>query len=703
MPVKKVKGGWRWGNHGKVYPTKEEAEEQERAAYANGYAGDESVDEYDINSLPDTQGAAHDGWITKNGGHVLIGKNGEVKRPTKSDKPSQKSKPSLTPTEKTYLSSYSGDDFLRINTELRNGNESAEGVQKLDSAIDKNSVGVRSLYRGMSKDDAKKLFPDGVIKKGMVISDKGYASTSKRKDIAGMFSVGGVMLQIDSSPDAKGIDMSLLSSNKHEEEVLLPRNAQMVVESIHPPKEPGKPVIVKVSYGASMARDSALIFDEGSRRRIDENGYLHVTQTHLTKEQVAPYYGREIPGWEALELDPDRVYYGYRSGEELEKAKDTFNGMPLLIIHKQDSAHSPLKEERVGSIGTTPVWSPPYLDNALSVTDQSAIDAINDESLKEISCGYFFEPDFTPGEFNGIPYDFVMRNLRGNHVALVKEGRAGPEVSVHDGMPSQLKKVQSMQLTKKQALVMGNLAAYLKPRLAQDAAPADLAKLVTSYKKPGNLVKAVVRQYGNQLAQDMDIEPEELAELMEAAEAVPESVVDNEADPMGQEDDTIFDEENPLESIKAILGGKVPDDILEKVAAVFARPTGDEDPEDKKEEKAEEKEEKKEAAMDANTIKHQARVEAQAHFRSLSEAGRAVRELVGELDVMAFDSAEDIYGHALKQKGVNIKNYDKAAYKGMVDIMAASKPATNPAPAFDSASATSFDGQFAGLKNIKIR
>lgn len=107
--------------------------------------------------------------------------------------------------------------------------------------------------------------------------------------------------------------------------------------------------------------------------------------------------------------------------------------------------------------------------------------------------------------------------------------------------------------------------------------------------------------------------------------------------------------------------------------------------------------------MDANTIKHQARVEAQAHFRSLSEAGRAVRELVGELDVMAFDSAEDIYGHALKQKGVNIKNYDKAAYKGMVDIMAASKPATNPAPAFDSTSAASFDGQFAGLKNIKIR
>ncbi|OYJ13516.1 DUF2213 domain-containing protein [Shigella boydii] len=40
MPVRKVNGGWQWGEHGKVYPTKEEAEEQEQAAYANGYAKD---------------------------------------------------------------------------------------------------------------------------------------------------------------------------------------------------------------------------------------------------------------------------------------------------------------------------------------------------------------------------------------------------------------------------------------------------------------------------------------------------------------------------------------------------------------------------------------------------------------------------------------------------------------------------------------
>lgn len=37
MPVEKVKGGWRWGKTGKVYPTREQAEKQARAAYAAGY------------------------------------------------------------------------------------------------------------------------------------------------------------------------------------------------------------------------------------------------------------------------------------------------------------------------------------------------------------------------------------------------------------------------------------------------------------------------------------------------------------------------------------------------------------------------------------------------------------------------------------------------------------------------------------------
>jgi len=39
MPVHKVKGGWKWGKHGKVYKSKKKAQKQARAIYASGYKG----------------------------------------------------------------------------------------------------------------------------------------------------------------------------------------------------------------------------------------------------------------------------------------------------------------------------------------------------------------------------------------------------------------------------------------------------------------------------------------------------------------------------------------------------------------------------------------------------------------------------------------------------------------------------------------
>lgn len=37
MPVRKVQGGYQWGQSGKVYPTREQAERQGRAIEASGY------------------------------------------------------------------------------------------------------------------------------------------------------------------------------------------------------------------------------------------------------------------------------------------------------------------------------------------------------------------------------------------------------------------------------------------------------------------------------------------------------------------------------------------------------------------------------------------------------------------------------------------------------------------------------------------
>lgn len=37
VPVRKVKGGYRWGKSGKIYKSKADAEKQGRAIYASGY------------------------------------------------------------------------------------------------------------------------------------------------------------------------------------------------------------------------------------------------------------------------------------------------------------------------------------------------------------------------------------------------------------------------------------------------------------------------------------------------------------------------------------------------------------------------------------------------------------------------------------------------------------------------------------------
>lgn len=181
--------------------------------------------------------------------------------------------------------------------------------------------------------------------------------------------------------------------------------------------------------------NTPLTFDAApTARRKDDNGFLHVDACHITKEQVVGYYGREIPGWQELKLDPERLYNVYRPADEIEKAAPTFDGLPLLLQHHLESADEPQKDFRVGSI-SRPAWNAPYLDCDLHITDGAAIDAIEHGDFKEISAAYLYEPTLERGTFDGTEYEIVMRNIRGNHVALVEKGRAGADVVVADEAP----------------------------------------------------------------------------------------------------------------------------------------------------------------------------------------------------------------------------------------------------------------------------
>ena len=178
-----------------------------------------------------------------------------------------------------------------------------------------------------------------------------------------------------------------------------------------------------------------IALDAQSKRTYDENGFLHVSISPLTRVQVAPYRGCEIPGWQELGLEPERVYRGYRPASELSKPEtiESVNGIPIQLAHHMDYADNPAKNTRVGSTGTDGAFHPPFLTNSLHIQDKNAIDRINDGSMRELSLAYRYKPVFQPGETpDGEKYDFVMTDISANHLALVDEGRAGHEVLVYD-------------------------------------------------------------------------------------------------------------------------------------------------------------------------------------------------------------------------------------------------------------------------------
>lgn len=171
-----------------------------------------------------------------------------------------------------------------------------------------------------------------------------------------------------------------------------------------------------------------LAFD---RRMETIDGHLVVTNCNISKANVCPYLGSEIPGSEALGLKPDQVYNLYRDPAELEHAAPTYERAPLMMQHIGVSADSPQHFLIAGTVSNVR-FRYPYLVADLTVWTREGINGINDGTRREISCGYRYTPEMSPGEINGVKYDGRMTNLICNHVALVEAGRAGPDVLVAD-------------------------------------------------------------------------------------------------------------------------------------------------------------------------------------------------------------------------------------------------------------------------------
>jgi len=220
-----------------------------------------------------------------------------------------------------------------------------------------------------------------------------------------------------------------------------------------------------------MSFEKLVAFDKKSARRVSVEGFLHVTGCHISKATVNPYYGEEIPDFEKHGLDPKKIYQILRPADELEKAASTFNNLPLMDVHVEVSAfdleNPEIKKHVVGSTGQCAEFKAPYLNNDLVIWTAGAIEGIKTKELVELSCAYRYELDLTPGTFEGQAYDGLMKNIAGNHVALVEEGRAGHDVVVADAA---LENPEAQSVVSKLLAIKEEITEKMKPDVEDEGA-----------------------------------------------------------------------------------------------------------------------------------------------------------------------------------------------------------------------------------------
>ena len=379
--------------------------------------------------------------------------------------------------------------------------------------------------------------------------------------------------------------------------------------------------------GFDVAKDSNTVaFDKASARHYDDNGFLIVDSTVITKAAVNPYYGKEIPDYESLGLDPEKIYNMLRDPAELEKGMHTLGEKQLLIKHIFVSADEPQKESIAGTIGSNLEMVGDDVKGSLTVWDKEAINLIESGKLAELSASYFYDPVMKSGTFNGQPYDGIMTNIRGNHVALVERGRIGRDALVADALP----KLMELNMKLKKGI---------------QTAVNETAKRI--------LIK-------RGLAADADLTPEEIKELVSV---VTENIETTAAD---------------TEEAEKLVGAT--DEDEEEEVAKDTDETETADDEDEEAEKAEP--EVKKAAMDA-AIK-QAENKAVQRVTQLFEARELVKPLVG---VVAMDSAEAVLKHALKKSGIDSDGVDTVkGLKTLVGLAIKQKSQPQIKTAMDSAS-----------------
>jgi len=194
----------------------------------------------------------------------------------------------------------------------------------------------------------------------------------------------------------------------------------------------------KAEEQAEAAYANGYTGDKGdiTSRIPDTNGWYEIKGNPLSKAGVFPYLGRSLPNAPS----PDQVYMVYRPEDELssQETLDSFKLIPWVDDHtmlgSEELGMLPPEQKGVQGITGEDVYfdyDTGMLRGNIKVFSEAMKNLI-DSGKKELSLGYRCTYEWVAGDYNGQHYDVIQRNIRGNHLALVDQGRMGPDVAVLD-------------------------------------------------------------------------------------------------------------------------------------------------------------------------------------------------------------------------------------------------------------------------------
>ena len=154
--------------------------------------------------------------------------------------------------------------------------------------------------------------------------------------------------------------------------------------------------------------------------QITEEGYLKV-RARIARTGIQSY--TDASGGIRLEYRPEEEVASSEALDSFREKCLTKEHPPVLL----DASNT--KDYAVGFTSADVSYSDGFVESTLTVTDKETIEEIMRGNVREVSCGYKVDYVDQPGTTpDGQHYDGIQKNIRGNHVAIVKRARGGANV-----------------------------------------------------------------------------------------------------------------------------------------------------------------------------------------------------------------------------------------------------------------------------------